>query len=174
MNRIACVSVWIAVSALACAPVQVTTEVEPNANLSAYATYYQAPPPQDTGTPDERRYTAELAKRHQTQIAAQLQSKGYRRGAENETDLMVRFLLSGEEDVRFVNAADPDTDHRVPKKFSENTLVISLIDTKTGSRVWRGRGDVEIMISGALLSPSKERAIVRVVRKVLAELPGAS
>lgn len=169
MFRVAMGLLSLALFLFACAPVRVTTEMEPNVDLSAYRTYRAVQPEADAS--DVLSVSPAIERRLASEIDAGLEARGYRPSAGQEADLIVSFLLSSEQEVRLVNASDPDTDYYVPKKFWNDTLTVSLFDAATGERVWRGRGAVETMIGGAIFPESRERSLTRTARKVLDALP---
>jgi len=154
---------------LACAPIHVSIRVEPGANVAQYATYVQAPPPEDD--PDETHFTPEIAVRMQAEIDRILQQKGYRPVAEAQAQMRVAYLVTGVSTTRLVNAGDPDADYYVNETLIDGTLVIDVLDPKSGERFWHGTGETEIVTSGTLFTASSMSTALRAVRKVLHHFP---
>lgn len=160
---------WVTLIALGCVPVEVETWTEPDADLSHFATYAQAPLPEDE--PEKAPYTPALGERIQTEIARVLDDKGYRAAPRGRADMTVAFVVAGQSRSRIVNAGDPDTDYYVPESYTEGTLIIDVFDARTGRRVWRGIGQSDLVTSGRLVPDDPERAAVEATRKILAAFP---
>jgi hypothetical protein len=156
---------------LACAPIQVTTDVNPEARFPLYQTYFAMP--SETAISGDKEDSLTTAQLIQSTIDTELQRKGYRLVDTESTDLIVGFTLESEENTRRVNAADPDTDFYVRRTFVANTLVISVVDSRTGDQIWQGTGETEVRVGGALVMDDQDDVLVRTVKKILAELPPA-
>ncbi len=162
----------LALASLACATVAVTIDAAPDANFSAYSTYFSLP---STATVSgESADALRISEQVQAAIDGALKEKGYRAGNAADADLAVGFMLDSEETRRRVNAADPDTDFYVDKRFIMNTLSISIADSASGKTIWQGTGEVEIRAGGALVNDDRESALIRATREVLAELPAVA
>lgn len=174
-------------ASLACAPVAVTVDAAADANFSRYQTYFNLP---STAALSEKRSemrsgpssdepsgqsndALQIAQKIQSTIDGLLQEKGYRIASAAEADLAVGFTLDSEETRRRVNAADPDTDFYVDKNFMMNRLMISIAEIGSEEQIWQGTGEVEIRLSGALISDDREGALIRTAREILAKLPRA-
>lgn len=154
---------------LACAQVQVATEVDPETDFARFSSYAQVPPPAET--PAAPRYSAALGEKIQQEIASQLDARGYRAAPEDQADLRVGFNVSGSSRTRLVVAPDPDATYQVEQPYVEGTLEIDVVDARNGRRVWRGRGTAEILTSGQLIRESVEDTALGAVRAILAKFP---
>lgn len=153
--------------ALGCASVDVTTDVKPGIDFSRYATYFQDPAPET----ETLGYTPLVGSQVQSAIAKSLDAKGYRAAPAGQADLEVAFSFSSREDVRNVNAGDPDTDYYVPKEFVDAALVIEVLDARSKERLWQGVGSAELVTSGALVRDHPDKTAVEAAKKIMAEFP---
>lgn len=150
----------VAWAMLACVSSGVDVAVEPGLQFDPvrYATYAHAP---DAENP--------LLEAVRIEVDRTLQAEGYQ--LNNDADLLVAYSIDSESEVRRVNAADPDTDYPVSKTFTQDTIVITFVDARSGEAVWRGSATEDTMIGGALLSESRSQSVSRAARSILAALP---
>ncbi len=157
---------WLALALAGCTTVDVTTQLEPGAELARYRTYVLAPAPWPGASAPS--YTEAAGERLLAEIARQLDARGYRDAGGEPADLLVAFHVSGESRSRMVNAADPDTDYYVEQHYVEGTLMIEVLDNLSRQPLWRGSGTRPIF-----RERDAERAGIEAVRAILAELPPA-
>jgi hypothetical protein len=195
--------VGLVVAVGGCASVSVTTDLAPDADFTAYATYelvfgvateeqtagdattagVDVPPIDGTeGGADERGGEATSAVptglstenlRIREAIESALRDKGYRAADASRADLVVGYTIRGEEVVRLVDAGDPDTNFEQPRRYAKDTLVVTASDAESGAFLWRGRGATESATSGALVNEDPEKRLLEAVRRVMATFPGA-
>jgi hypothetical protein len=186
-----------------CASVSVETDLAPDADFTAYATYelvfgvvpgeqtagdattagVDVPPidatkggAEDGGPEATRVVVDEPAKenpRVREAIESALRDKGYRAADTSRADLVVGYTIRGEEVVRLVDAGDPDTNFEQPRRYARNTLVVTASDGESGALLWKGRGATESATSGALVNEDPEKRLLEAVRHVMAAFPGA-
>src|SRR5690606_29827493 len=124
---------------IACAPIQVATYEQPAADAARYGTYaWQAANGRATGdprldghSPFEGYVTAA--------IDEQLRAKGFEPAATGIPDVVVRWNAATEQRI-YLGAGRSEErciDCRLDI-FDEGTLVIDMLDGRTGQLVWRG------------------------------------
>lgn len=156
--RIALVAlVW-----LGCASVKVTTETTPGADLSRYHSYAIAPP--EDGVPAIRDRVA-------SEIAIQLDRRGFEHRPLGEADLVVAFRGSRADRQRLTDAGDPDATWYVVQHYQLGTLVITVSDAASHEHLWTGTGQIDLFSKDdAQIAKDAERA----VEAVLAAFPGTA
>ena len=158
-------------AAFGCAQIDVSTRAAPGADLSAYRSYAHAPPDEEQ-LRDRRLGEADMES-VRTEVDRGLRGRGFVGTSSGEPDFRVRFLVNSTSEVRLVNAGDHDANAYAPRRFTNDTLIITLVDARTGQPVWTGTGVVETPRSGALIGSDRTDSLLRAVRAVLSELPQA-
>jgi hypothetical protein len=125
---------WLAVCALGCVQVQVTTHAEPGTDFSRLTSYAQAAAP----------HAPVVGERVRAEIAQVMQEKGYQEAPLDEADMVVAFHSSGESRARSELAPDPDTNYYVVRNYIEGTLTIDVFERGGHEPVWRGVGKMDI------------------------------
>lgn len=152
-------SLWwgLALVALGCAPVQVTTQVEPGVDFSRYRSFAQAPP-REASDPAVRA-------RIEREIDAVMQTRGLVPAPLESADLVVASRSTGKDRERLTDIGFPGSAQYVIESYVEGTLVIDVF-ARGGDRLWHGVGRVDVAEGGDLGD-----AAARAVRAVLADFP---
>jgi hypothetical protein len=161
----------LALAALGCSTVSVTTDYDPEADFGSYRTFawIKAKPKL---RPRRAMDAALMDKRIRSAVEGELLSKGYTR-ATGRPDFLIAYHVGAE------NKVDVDhygyrygsrgrwRGHRVEvRRYKEGTLILDIVDPGMNQLVWRGTG------SGNVYHPSDfERKIVEAVREILEEFP---
>ena len=148
---------------LACGAVPVEVEPDLVFDPDRYSTYHVDDVALDTGDP------ALAPVRHE--VERTMQALDLHPASEDRRDLLIKYLVNSESEVRLVNAADPDSDYAVPKRFTRDTVVIEIVDVRERRTVWRGSARTDTMAGGALIPESRSRSLTRAARSILAKLP---
>jgi hypothetical protein len=148
---------WLLLAALACAPVQVTTEAEPGTDFGAYRSYTIAPHQEEN---------ADVGERLEREVEQVLAAKGYRPAPPAAADLLVSFAASGESRTRRTLAGDPDANYYVEQSYVAGTVAIDVFDARSGERIWHGVGERDV-----LREQDAPEAAAEAARAVLAEFP---
>ena len=165
----------IALAALAlsaCATMSVRSFQERGSNLTQYRTFDWVPANQrETGDPrlDNNRFFHE---RIQTDIEKQLVSRGFEQDAEGTPDLLVHYHASVTQKINPNGADRPNARAQgaEPFVFDAGSVVIDLVDFRTGRLVWRGWADNTM--DGAIDSQDwMEKTVDEAVARILAQLP---
>jgi hypothetical protein len=157
---------------LACTPIQVVTDADPDTDFSRFSSYAQVPPPAES--PALPNYSRALGARIQQEIASLLDAKGYRAARPEQADLRVAFHVSDTSRERLVVAPDPDANYQVLEPYLEGTLEIEVVDARSGRRVWHGHGQSVILTSGRLVRENVDSVALEEVRAMLKKFPAAA
>ena len=161
----------VAAVTAACAPVTVTSFSERGAQVSRYRTYDWGAV--DTAVPGDPRldnnsvfhdYLHGAIDRH-------LRERGYEQTALTP-DLRVHYHASATQRI-YISGSEPArarcSDCAV-QVYDEGTVLIDLVDARTGALVWRGHAQTDI--AGVVADQTRlERTIERVVTRILNTLP---
>lgn len=147
---------WLALGALGCAQVQVTTHAEPGTDFGRFSTYAQAPAP----------HAPVVGERVHAEIAKVMQEKGYREVSPDQADMVVAFRTSGSSRSETTLSPDPDVNYYVVRNTIEGTLAIEIFDRSEHKVVWHGEGKLDI-------ADEREapQAAARAVEAILARFP---
>jgi hypothetical protein len=155
----------------ASAPVAVTSFTERGVQVSRYRTYDWAPV--DAAVPGDPRLENNTIFHEYLQGAIDrgLRARGYEQTALTP-DLRVHYHASATQRI-YISGSEPTrercTDCAV-QVYDEGTVLIDLVDARTGALVWRGSAQTDI--AGAVADQSQlERTIERVVTRILNALP---
>ena len=162
--------------AVACAvPIRVGSYVERGADLQLYRSYDFAPlEPTPTGDPrlDSNPFFTE---RVQAAASRGLADRGYVRSSSDAADLLVHFHASVVQglDIGTIDRERgrcPDEGGCRPYTYDAGTLVMDLVDARTGKLVWRGwaESNFQGMVDNQALL--EERIDIAMAR-LLAQLP---
>jgi hypothetical protein len=157
--------------AVACAPVTVTSFTERGVQVSRYRTYDWGTV--EAGVPGDPRldnnsifhdYVHGAIDRH-------LRARGYEQTALTP-DLRVHYHASAAQRI-YISGSEP-TNERCSdcavQVYDEGTVLIDLVDARTGALVWRGSARTDI--AGAVADQARlERTIELVVTRILKTLP---
>lgn len=151
------IGAWLVLAALGCAAVEVTTEVAPGVDFSRFETYALLPP--SGGDPQVRDAVARA-------LEKQLAARGFRAADLARADLSVDFRASATpvaeaRDIGFPGDATIVIEHEI-----ESTLTIDVREARSGNRIWRGTGQVDIGRARGV-----EQAANEAVEAVLADFP---
>lgn len=155
----------------ACSAVSVDTSVHSGADLTRFHSFVQAAPPQ-ADSASLPGYTPELGQEISAAIAAALEGRGYRAADAAEADLVVAFVVEGEERQSVVVAPfyagelygwqSEDT----AQSYVTGTLVIDIFDARSQQLLWHGVGETDVFAS----QPTSGAAL-EVVQAVLSHFP---
>ena len=161
----------VAAVTVACAPVTVTSFTERGAQVSRYRTYDWGMV--DTGVPGDPRLdnNAFFHDYLRGAIDRHLRAHGYEQTALTP-DLRVHYHASATQRI-YVSGSEPTrercTDCAV-QVYDEGTVLIDLVDARTGALVWRGSAQTDI--AGSIDDQTQmEKTLERGVGRILAELP---
>ena len=164
---------WMTLSAAiaACAPLSVSSHIQPGADFSRYRTYDWAPrdalPTGDPRLDDNPFFDSHV----RASVERELASKGYRREPENP-DLLVHYHASVQQkvDIYRTDAEAGYSYESAAVQYEEGTLVLDVADARTKQIVWRGWGQSDI--GGVINDQSRmEKRIVEVTREILKRFP---
>lgn len=155
----------------ACATTHVRSFVERGIDVQRYRTYSWGPArEQATGDPrlDNNRFFQE---RIEAAIEHNLNARGFERTAAGESDLLIRYYASVEQQVNANGADQPyaSCEGCQPYVFDAGTIVIDLIDARTKRMVWRGwdEGDIDgIVDDQARMEKRVDDAVARILDKL--------
>ena len=161
----------VAAVTVACAPLTVTSFTERGVQVSRYRTYDWGTVP--TAVPGDPRldnnsffhdYLRGAIDRH-------LRARGYEQTALTP-DLRVHYHASATQRI-YISGSEPTRERCADcavQVFDEGTVLIDLVDARTGVLVWRGSARTDI--AGAVADQTRlERTIERVVARILNTLP---
>lgn len=161
----------VAAVTVACAPVTVTSFTERGVQVSRYQTYDWGTV--DTAVPGDPRLDNNSFFHDYLRgaIDRQLRSHGYEQTALTP-DLRVHYHASAAQRI-YISGTEPTrercTDCAV-QVYDEGTVLIDLVDARTGALVWRGSAQTDI--AGAVADQTRlERVLERVVTRILNTLP---
>lgn len=158
-------------TAAACAPLTVTSTIERGAELSRYRTYGWDQV--DTAVPGDPRLDDNpfFHEYMRASIDRQLVSRGYE-PIIMDPDMRVHYHASAVQKVHVSGSEPPAPFCRdcSVQVYDEGTLVIDLVDARTGLLVWRGaaRGDFAAVVDS---QTRMEQTIERVVERIVGRLP---
>jgi len=158
----------------ACAPVTVTSFTERGVQTSRYRTYDWSAV--DTAVPGDPRLenNAIFHDYLRGAIDRQLRSRGYEQTALTP-DLRVHYHASATQRI-YISGSEPAQERCsdcAVQVYDEGTVLIDLVDARTGALVWRGSAQTDI--AGAVADQTRlERTIERVVTRILNTLPPRS
>jgi hypothetical protein len=161
---------------LACVTIEVSTDYDPSADFTAYATFgWLSERPETTG--DIRLDNPLLHARLRRAVEEEFASRGYEKS--DRPDFRVGYHLSLEKrlDVTTVDRHygygrrwGPPHGETWATEYEQGTLVLDVVDARVESLVWRGWGSRPI--EGRAASPEESQQAVReVVAAILAEFP---
>ena len=164
-------AVAVAVVTAACAPVTVTSFIERGVELPHYRTYDWGTV--DTAVPGDPRldnnslfhdYLRGAIDRH-------LRARGYEHTALTP-DVRVHYHASAAQRV-YISGSEPAQERCrdcAVRVYDEGTVLIDLVDARTGALVWRGSARTDL--AAAVADQARlERTIERVVTRILNTLP---
>lgn len=158
----------------ACAPITVTSFTEHDVNLSTYRTF--AWERVGTGVPgDPRLDNNQLFHDYlRGAIERQLIARGYEPTTQ-QPDLRIHYHASSRQKI-YISGMEPETERCrdcAVEVYDEGTLLVDLMDARTGALVWRGAA--ESALAGVVDSQTRmEELIERVVERIVATLPRRS
>jgi hypothetical protein len=133
------------VAALACAPVQVETRLEPGADPARFATFaHGSLADDDSRDAAEAGMTEISAPRIRAEIEEALEARGYRQAPLDEADMVVSHLVDAAWSVQMRNAGQPEADYYVPVKVLEGRIQIDVYRAADMSRLWHGVGETDV------------------------------
>lgn len=156
----------------ACATIAVRSFEEPGTNVAKYRTFDWIPSAmRETGDPrlDNNRFFHE---RIQTDIEKQLVSRGFEKDAEGTPELLVHYHASVTQKINPNGADQPNVNCQdcEPYVFDAGTVVVDLVDFRTGRLVWRGWAD-DVM-DGAIDNQSwMEKRLDEAIQRIFGQLP---
>ena len=164
-------AVVVAAATGACAPLTVTSFTERGVQMSSYRTYDWDTV--TTGVPGDPRldnntffhdYLRGAIDRH-------LRTRGYEQTALTP-DLRVHYHASAAQRI-YISGSEPAQERCrdcAVQTYDEGSVLIDLVDARTGALVWRGSAQTDI--AGAVADQNRlERVIERVVTHILNTLP---
>jgi hypothetical protein len=164
----------VAAVTVACAPLTVTSFTERGVQVSRYRTYDWGMV--DTSVPGDPRldnnsffhdYLRGAIDRH-------LRARGYEQTALTP-DLRVHYHASATQRI-YISGSEPTRERCTEcsvQVYDEGTVLIDLVDARTGALVWRGGAQTDI--AGAVADQTRlERTIERAVARILNTLPPRS
>ena len=161
-----------AMALTACATTNVRTYVVRGIDVQQYRTYSWGPADeQATGDPrlDNNRFFEE---RIAAAVERNLDARGFEKTAPGTSDVVVRYYASVEQ---LVNADGADLPYAVcddcrPFVFDAGTIVIDLIDARSGRLAWRGWAESDI--DGVVDNQAwMEKRVDEAVARILERLP---
>lgn len=171
LRRLAAFVCVAALAGCATAP-KVYSFIDRGADLNRYRSYGWGPADKQS-TGDPRLDNNEIVQqRIQALVEAELASRGFNRAA-GSPDLLVHYHASVEQriDLQTSEPYTPCPDCK-PFIYEAGTLVVDLVDARTGRLVWRGwaEGSVEGVIDN---QQWLEERLADSVRRIFATLPRA-
>jgi hypothetical protein len=161
-----------ALTATACATMQVSSYVERGMDVTRYRTYHWAPADtQATGDPrlDNNEFFRD---RIQSQVDRRLGDRGFEKTAAGEPDLVVHYHASVSQEINANGVDQPNVtcESCEPYVYDAGTIVVDLVDARTRRLVWRGWA--EGSIDGAIDDQTfLERQIDEAVARIIGQLP---
>jgi hypothetical protein len=149
-----------------CATTQVTTDHDPTAPIASYDSFkLEGGKVSEDGVADP---TDTLLKdRYEQALSTELQEKGLVPN-EVDPDLVVRYRAGAQTRASIDDAwGEPGVWYDQMDEYTENTLVIDLIDTDTNKLVWRSKAKAED--EDELRKPEK---VAKFVEEALKSYPG--
>ena len=161
----------IVAAAVACAPITVTSFTERGVEVTRYRTYdwgtVDAAMPGDPRLENNPFFHDYL----RGAIDRQLRARGYEQTALTP-DLRVHYHASATQRI-YISGSEPTRERCsdcAVQVFDEGTVLIDLVDARTGALVWRGSAQADIA-SAVAEQTRLERALERVVTRILNTLP---
>jgi hypothetical protein len=158
----------------ACSGVSVSTRAESGIDLSRFQTFVQAAPP-ETASASLPGYTPALGDAINAAIAAELQAHGYRLADAPDADLVVAFVVEGEEQLNvqlapvYAGELYGWESEPVRHPYVAGSLVIDVFDARSQQLLWHGVGEMDLFES-----EGGEGAAHAVVGALLARFPARS
>jgi hypothetical protein len=155
----------------ACSGVSVSTRSEGGIDVARFQTFVQAAPP-ETASASLPGYTPALGDAINAAIAAELEAHGYRRADAAEADLVVAFVVEGEEqmDVQLAPVYSGELygweSESTRRLYVASSLAIDVYDARSQRLLWHGVGEMD-----HFESEPGEGAAHAAVRAVLARFP---
>jgi hypothetical protein len=171
MERLAAAAL-AALALSACATMNVRSFVERGANLAQYRTFDWGPAAmRETGDPrlDNNRFFYE---RIQLDVETQLAGRGFEKDASGTPDLLVHYHASVTQQINPNGADQPYVrcEDCNPYVFEAGSVVVDLVDARTGRLVWRGWADDTM--DGAIDNQDwMEKTVDEAVARILEQLP---
>lgn len=165
------VAALAALALTGCATTNVRSFVERGVDVQQYRTYSWGPArEQATGDPrlDNNRFFQE---RIEAAIERNLNARGFEKARAGESDLLIRYYASVEQQVNANGADQPYTSCEgcQPYVFDAGTIVIDLIDARTRRMVWRGwdEGSIDGVVDNqAWLEKRVDESVARIVERL--------
>ena len=162
----------------ACSPVsKVNTETEPGVNLYQYTSFDWLDNQTSVhGNSGPQWLNERTEKSIRTAVESEMRKYGFSR-CETNPDLMLHYHVVVKNEVFYIRDWWCDEEswaqygrcHRLkPMNYQEGTLIVDMMDAKTGNQVWRGAA------TGAMENVSADKADSRIqeaVRLILKKLP---
>jgi len=161
----------VAAVTAACAPVTVTSFTERGVQVPRYGTYDWGTV--DTAVPGDPRLDNNSFFHDYLRgaIDRQLRSRGYEQTALTP-DLRVHYHASAAQRI-YISGTEPTRERCIDcavQVYDEGTVLIDLVDARTGALVWRGSARTDI--AGAVADQARlERVLERVVTRIIKTLP---
>ena len=156
---------------VACAPVTVASFTPRDVQVSRYQTYDWGTV--DTAVPGDPRLDNNSFFHDYLRgaIDRQLRSHGYEQTALTP-DLRVHYHASAAQRI-YISGTEPTRERCADcavQVYDEGTMLIDLVDARTGALVWRGGAQTDI--AGAVADQTRlERVLERVVTRIMKTLP---
>jgi hypothetical protein len=164
----------VAAVTVACAPVTVTSFTAREVQVSRYRTYDWGTV--DTAVPGDPRLDNNLFFHDYLRgaIDRQLRSRGYEQTALTP-DVRVRYHANAAQRI-YISGSEPTRERCgdcAVQVYDEGTVLIDLVDARTGALVWRGSAQTDL--AGSVDDQARmEKTLERVVERILAKLPRRS
>ena len=161
----------VATVTVACAPVTVTSYAERGVQVARYRTYDWGTV--DAAVPGDPRLDNNPVFHDYLRgaIDRQLRARGYEQTALTP-DLRVHYHASAAQRI-YISGSEPARERCsdcAVQVYDEGTVLIDLVDARTGALVWRGSAQTDI--AGAVADQTRlERTIERLVTRILNTLP---
>jgi hypothetical protein len=126
----------------ACSSLSVQTQKDPLANLSHYHTYAWAPETTPTG---QHRPSSILDQTVKSSVERDLAAKGLTKAVTQPPDLLLAYSAGN----RYVSSYGYDRAGMPYNSYSEGTLRLDFIDSKTNRVVWEGTASDAVSSTGA-------------------------
>jgi Domain of unknown function (DUF4136) len=176
MKTLAQWALALSLSCLACSGIRVTTDIDPNADLTRVRSYAWLD--ERSGVEGERtEVTSLIDRRVRHAVDEELQRKGISSAAKNTADVLVSYHL-GVATKLDVNTIDQGygrglytggVSHTTVTEYQEGTLLIDFIEPKANQLVWRGSGQARIWKSTT--PEQREKRIAEAVAQILESFP---
>jgi hypothetical protein len=156
----------------ACATTNVRSLVERGIDVQQYRTYsWGSLPEQATGDPrlDNNQFFQD---RIEAAVEHNLNARGFEKAPAGESDLLIRYYASVEQQVNANGVDQPYTscESCQPYVFDAGTIVVDLVDARTRRLVWRGWA--EDSIDGVVDNQAwMEKRVDESVARILKQLP---